>query len=99
MDLIDAILLPGMKLWFFMNILVFFILFWSTFQYFPLKENLWFFVYVIIDCVGVALSTLMSISEGLDPTSFCRKMEKGWSTKKEIDAKVFISARVGIFPL
>ena len=49
------------------------------------------FVYVIVYCVGVKMSTLMSISEGLDPYNFCRKMEHMRSTKEEMDRKVFIS--------
>ena len=33
----------------------------------------------------------MSISDGLDPYFFCRKMEKTRSMKEEMDGEVFIS--------
>ena len=33
----------------------------------------------------------MSISDGSDRTFFCRKMEKTWSVREEMDGKVFIS--------
>ena len=51
------------------------------------------FVYVVIHCVsaGKRKSTLMSISNGLDPYTFRRKMEKTRSVKEEMDGKVFIS--------
>ena len=49
------------------------------------------FVYVIIFCVGEGITTLMSISNGLDPYIFRRKMEKTRSTKEEMDGDVFIS--------
>ena len=33
----------------------------------------------------------MSISDGSDRTSSCRKMEETWSVREEMDARVFIS--------
>ena len=33
----------------------------------------------------------MSISDGLDPYFYCRKMKKTWSMKEEMDGEVFIS--------
>ena len=48
-----------------------------------------------LDCkqyVGAGVDTLMSISEGLGPSIFCRKMEKGASYEEEMDE------RVGYFP-
>ena len=43
------------------------------------------------------LTSLMSISDGLDPYLFRRKMEKTRSMKEEMGGEVFISARVVIF--
>ena len=40
----------------------------------------------------------MSISDGLDPKFFRRKMENTRSLKKEMDGEVFILARVGNIP-
>ena len=54
-------------------------------------ENFFDLFYVTIYCVGAVITTLMSISEGLDPDFFRRKVEKTWSTKKEMDGEVFIS--------
>ena len=40
----------------------------------------------------------MSISDGLGPSIFCRKMEKARPMMEEMDGKVvFFPARVGIF--
>ena len=40
----------------------------------------------------------MSISDGLGPSIFCRKVEKARPMIEEMDSKVvFFSARVGIF--
>ena len=41
----------------------------------------------------VALSFLMSVSDGLDPYIFLRKMEKTQPMRQELDGKVFISRR------
>ena len=49
------------------------------------------FVYVIIYCVGAAITTLMSNSDGSDPYFFRRKMEKTRSVKEEMDGEKFIS--------
>ena len=45
----------------------------------------------IVFCVGAGISTLMSISDGLGPYIFRRKMEKTRSMKGKLDRKVFIS--------
>ena len=42
-------------------------------------------------CVGAGTTTLMSISDGLDRTLFCRKMERTRSVREEMDGRVFIS--------
>ena len=59
---------------------------------------LWSFIYVFIYCVGAGITTLMSISDVLDPYFFCQTMEKTRSEKEKMDGEVFFSARVGIFP-
>ena len=38
--------------------------------------------------VGAGINTLMSISDGLGPSIFCRKMEKARPMMKEMDGKV-----------
>ena len=72
---------------YFMSIIFFdvFLLFSSYGK--PLSSD----VYVIIYCIGAGKTTLMSISEGLDPYFFRRKMEKTRSMKEEMDGEVFIS--------
>ena len=57
-----------------------------------------FFVYVNIYCVGAGKTTLMSISEGLDPYFVGRKNGKTRSIREEMDGRVFFQAKVGIFP-
>ena len=57
----------------------------------PVWKDLWSFVFVFSYCVGAGITTLMSISDVSDPHLFCRKMEKSWSVKEEMDGKVFIS--------
>ena len=48
--------------------------------------------------VGAGINTLMSISDGLGPSIFCRKMERERPMMEEMDGKVvFFPARVGIF--
>ena len=37
--------------------------------------------------VGAGISTLMSISDGLGPSIFCRKMEKARPMREEMDGK------------
>ena len=38
--------------------------------------------------VGAGISTLMSISDGLGPSIFCRKMQKARPMREEMDGKV-----------
>ena len=38
--------------------------------------------------VGAGINALMSISDGLGPSSFCRKMEKARPMMEEMDGKV-----------
>ena len=49
-------------------------------------------------CVGARITTLMSISDRLDPYLFRRKMEKTLSVKEEMDGKVFDSHQSRHFP-
>ena len=49
------------------------------------------FVYVIIYCVGAAITSWMSISDGLDPYFFRRKMEKHAVYEGKMDGEVFSS--------
>ena len=47
--------------------------------------------YTFLDCkqhVGARIKTLMSISDGLGPSIFCRKMEKARPMREEMDRKV-----------
>ena len=53
-------------------------------------KSFWSFVYVIIYCVGAGLSTLIFISDWLDPYIFRRKMEKTRSKKEEMEGNLFI---------
>ena len=55
------------------------------------RKSFWSFVYVIIFCVGAGISTLISISDWLDPYILRRKMEKTRSVKEEMEGNVFIS--------
>ena len=41
--------------------------------------------------VGAAISTLMSISDGLGPSIFCRKVEKARPVREEMDGKAVYS--------
>ena len=41
--------------------------------------------------VGAGVGTLISISDGLGPSIFCRKMEKARPIKEDMDGEVFIS--------
>ena len=38
--------------------------------------------------VGAGIDTLMSISDGLPPSIFCRRMEKARAMREEMDGKV-----------
>ena len=62
-------------------------------------ETFLIFTQVIIFCVGAGLSTLISISDRLDPYIFCQKMEKMWYMKEEKNGKVFFLTIFGKFPL
>ena len=64
---------------------------------FPSWKMSFIFVYVIVYCVGAGTTTLMSISDGLDPYLLRRKLEKTRPVKEEIDGKCLFTARVGIF--
>ena len=66
------------------------------FFYFLLLEDL-FDVFVFIYCVGAGATTLMSISDGLDPYFFRREIEKTRSVKEEMDGEVFILRQSGHF--
>ena len=69
-----------------------FYLFLSVLLYlFPTWKWLWSLLYVAIYGVGAGITTFMSISDGSDPYLFCRKMERTWSVREEMDGKVFIS--------
>ena len=49
---------------------------------------------------GAGINTLMSISDALGSSTFCRKMEKTRPMREEMDRKVvFFPARVGTFTL
>ena len=61
------------------------------------RKSVWSFVYVIIYSVGPGLTTLMSISDGLDPYFFRRKMEKTRSMKDEMDEEVFVPPESAFF--
>ena len=70
---------------------VFFILFYFTvltkenFFPFPSRE------YIFLECkqnVSAGMSTLMSISDGLGPSIFSRKMEKARPMREEMDGKI-----------
>ena len=70
----------------------------SFFNLFSLFSILSYFVFlsqlrkvVYQDCkqhVGAGINTLMSISDGLGPSIFCRKMEKARPMMEEMDGKV-----------
>ena len=61
----------------------FFIFSFHTFYFpFPIKEI------SIIRHVGAGINALMSISDGLGPSIFCRKMEKARPMMDEMDGKV-----------
>ena len=70
-------------------------IFRRIFSNFLLWKTSLIFVYVIIYCVGAGITTLTSISDGLDPYFFRRKMEKALSMKEEMDGEVFIFRQSG----
>ena len=50
--------------------------------------------------VGAGINTLMSISDGLGPSIFCRKMEKPRPMREEMDGKVvFFPPESALLPL
>ena len=61
---------------------------------FTIKEKLFLFPFTEYFCrpvnenVGVGIDTLMSISDGLGPSIFCRKMEKTRPMREEMDGMV-----------
>ena len=63
-------------------------------SFFTIKENFFFFPFTEYFCrtvnksVGAGINTLMSISDGLGPSIFCRKMEKARPMREEMDGKV-----------
>ena len=61
---------------------------------FPIKEIFFLFPFTEYFCrtvnkrVGAGIGTLMSISDGLGPSIFCRKMEKARPMREEMDGRV-----------
>ena len=56
--------------------------------------------YTFLDCeqyVDVGLNTLMSCSDGLGPSKFCRKMEKARPMREKMDGKVVYFQPVSAF--
>ena len=47
-----------------------------------------FFCRTVNKSVGTGMDTLMSVSDGLGPSIFCRKMEKARPMREEMDGKV-----------
>ena len=47
-----------------------------------------YFCRTVNKSVGAGINTLMSISDGLGPSIFCRKMEKARPMREEMDGKV-----------
>ena len=73
---------------------------------FPTKEKLFLFHLWNIICrtvdknVGAGIDTLMSISDGLGPSIFCRKMEKACPMSEEMDRKVvYFPPESAVLPL
>ena len=65
--------------------------FCCIFIIFPLWKTSLIFVYVIVYCGGAGITTLMPISDRLDPYLFRRKMERTWSVEENMVWEVFIS--------
>ena len=64
----------------------------AHFQYFPLMENLFDHLFMLITyCVGAGISILISISNWSDPYIFRPKMETTWSVKEKMEGSLFIS--------
>ena len=47
-----------------------------------------YFCRTVNKSVGAGINTLMSISDGLGPSIFCRKMEKARPMREEMDGRV-----------
>ena len=47
-----------------------------------------YFCRTVNKSVGAGIDTLMSISDGLGPSNFCRKMEKARPMREEMDGRV-----------
>ena len=74
--------------------------------FFPTKEIFFFFHLGNIFCrtvdknVGAGIDTLMSISDGLGPSIFCRKMENARPMREEVDGKVvYFPPELALLPL
>ena len=71
-----------------------FVFYFILFRFFITKEKFYLFPfmeYTFLDCtqyVGAGINTLMSISDGLGLSIFCRKMEKARPMREEMDGKV-----------
>ena len=72
-----------------------FLIFYSVFFYSPNQGNSYNFpfreytIQKLQQHVGAGIGTLMSISNGLGPSIFCRKMEKTRPMMEGMDGKVF----------
>ena len=68
--------------------------FYCLFLLSSLRNSFEFSVYEVYNCqdfkqyVGAGINTFMSISDGLGPSIFCRKVEKGRPMMEEMDGKV-----------
>ena len=74
----------------FLFLFYFISLFITKEKFFPLPVM----EYTFLDCkqnVGAGRNTLMSISDGLGPSIFCRNMEKARLMREEMDGELFIS--------
>ena len=64
---------------------------------FPFTE---FFCRTVNKSVGAGINTLMSISNGLGPSIFCRKMEKARPMREEMDGRVvYFPPELALLPL
>ena len=74
--------------------------------FFPTKEIFFLFHLGKIFCrtvsknVGAGIDILMSVSDGLGPSIFCRKMEKARPMRYEMDGKVvYFPPELALLPL
>ena len=59
-----------------------------------------YFYRTVNKSVGAGMNTLMSISDGLGPSIFCRKMAKARPMREEMDGKVvYFQPESALFPL